>query len=80
MGWRSVIITQHAKLSYSAHMMRSAGCLVTLKKIIPDLLSISMALEFMHPIKMKMSAIRSQLLYLKRDIMIKQIKGRGLIR
>lgn len=22
MGWRSVIITQHAKLSYSAHMMR----------------------------------------------------------
>ena len=61
-------------------MMKSVVCLMTLKKIIPDLLSISMALEFMRRIKTKLSAIRSRLLYLKRDIMIEQIKGRGFIR
>lgn len=53
-------------------MMKSESCLMILKRIIPDLLSISMALKFMRPIKTKLSAIRSRLLYLKKDIMIEK--------
>lgn len=60
------------KVYLQVHMMKSESCLMILKRIIPDLLSISMALKFMHPIKTKLSAIRSRLLYLKKDIMIEK--------